>query len=171
MNVAFTLGRIALVVLFVFSGVGKLLDIPGTAEMLQSKVAIPAALADLTSQIAATVGMPIYQILAIVLGVIEAGCALLIALNILTRTAAVVLLIYTAVTTYYFNDFWNMTGADRCTAGAAGCRPADNRAGRGPAEYAEGILGGRLLDRHRRGQRQQRRCSNRANHVRFLRLV
>ena len=113
MNVAFTLGRIALVVLFVFSGVGKLLDIPGTAEMLQSKVAIPAALTDLTSQIAATVGMPIYQILAIVLGVIEAGCALLIALNILTRTAAVVLLIYTAVTTYYFNDFWNMTGADR----------------------------------------------------------
>jgi putative oxidoreductase len=113
MNVAFTLGRIALVVLFVFSGVGKLLDIPGTAEMLQSKVAIPAALADLTSQIAATVGMPIYQILAIVLGVIEVGCALLIALNILTRTAAVVLLIYTAVTTYYFHDFWNMTDADR----------------------------------------------------------
>jgi putative oxidoreductase len=113
MNVAFTLGRIALVVLFVFSGVGKLLDIPGTAEMLQSKVAIPAALADLTSQIAATVGMPIYQILAIVLGVIEVGCALLIALNILTRTAAVVLLIYTAVTTYYFHDFWNMAGADR----------------------------------------------------------
>jgi uncharacterized membrane protein YphA (DoxX/SURF4 family) len=122
MNVAFTLGRIALVVLFVFSGVGKLLDIPGTAEMLQSKVAIPAALADLTSQIAATVGMPIYQILAIVLGVIEAGCALLIALNILTRTAAVVLLIYTAVTTYYFHDFWNMTGADRSSNLIAGLK-------------------------------------------------
>ncbi len=113
MNVAFTLGRIALVVLFVFSGVGKLLDIPGTAEMLQSKVAIPAALTDLTSQIAATVGMPIYQILAIVLGVIEAGCALLIALNILTRSAAVVLLFFPAVTIFYFHEFWTTTGAEQ----------------------------------------------------------
>ena len=42
MNVAFTLGRIALVVVFVFSGVQKLFDIAGTADQIQTKITIPA---------------------------------------------------------------------------------------------------------------------------------
>jgi uncharacterized membrane protein YphA (DoxX/SURF4 family) len=115
MNAAFAVGRVALVVIFVFSGVGKLLDIPGTAEMIQSKLAIPTQLNDIATQIADAVSMPIWQVLAIVVGVIEAGFGLLIAFGILTRTAAVVLLLFTAVTTFYFHDFWNMSGPDRNT--------------------------------------------------------
>jgi putative oxidoreductase len=113
MNAAFVIGRIALVVIFVFSGVAKLLDIPGTADMIQGKLVIPAQLSDLKTQIETAVSMSIWQILAILAGVIEAGCGLLIAFGILTRTAAVVLLLFTLVVTFYFHDFWNMTGPDR----------------------------------------------------------
>lgn len=113
MNVAFTLGRIALVVIFVFSGVQKLTDLAATAAMIQSKVVIPAALGDVQAQIENAVGMSIWQVLAIIAAVIEIVGGLLIAFNVLTRTMAVVLLIFTAVTTFYFHDFWNMTGPDR----------------------------------------------------------
>jgi len=41
MNAAFTIGRIALVVIFIISGATKFLDIAGTADMIQSKLVIP----------------------------------------------------------------------------------------------------------------------------------
>ena len=114
MNGAFTLGRILLVVIFIISGALKLLDIAGTADMIQSKLVIPSVLTDVTSQIEATLGMPIWQILAIVVALIELLGGLLIAFNVLTRTMAVVLLLFVAVTTFYFHDFWNLPpGADR----------------------------------------------------------
>ena len=113
MNVAFTLGRIALVVIFVFSGVQKLTDLAATAAMIQSKMVIPASLGDVQAQIENAVGMSIWQVLAIIAAVIEIAGGLLIAFNVLTRTMAVVLLIFVAVTTFYFHDFWNMTGPDR----------------------------------------------------------
>src|SRR5262249_11909280 len=96
MNVLFALGRIALVVIFIISGAQKLMDIAGTADEIQSKLVIPPALTDVTSQIEATVGMPIWQILAIVVAVIELVGGLLIAFNILMRTMAVILLIFVA---------------------------------------------------------------------------
>jgi uncharacterized membrane protein YphA (DoxX/SURF4 family) len=113
MNVAFTLGRIALVVVFVFSGVQKLFDISGTADQIQTKITIPAQLADVTSQIEATLGMPIWQVLAIAVALVEIVGGLLIAFNVLTRTAAFVLFLFTAVTTFSYHDFWNMAGAER----------------------------------------------------------
>ena len=108
MNVVFTLGRVALVVIFVISGAQKLTDINGTADQIQSKLVIPPGLTDLTSQIEATVGMPIWQILAIIVALVEVVGGLLIAFNVLTRTMAAVLLLYTAAATFYFHDFWNL---------------------------------------------------------------
>ena len=102
MNAAFTLGRVALVLIFMFSGAQKLFDISGTADQIQAKLIIPAAL-----------GMPIWQVLAIVVALVEIVGGLLITFNVLTRGAAVVLLLFTAVTTFYYHDFWNMAGADR----------------------------------------------------------
>jgi uncharacterized membrane protein YphA (DoxX/SURF4 family) len=113
MNAAFTLGRVALVAIFVFSGAQKLFDIAGTADQIQAKIAIPAALTDATAQIESTLGMPIWQVLAIAVALVEIVGGLLVAFNVLTRTAAVVLLLFTAVTTFYYHDFWNMTGPDR----------------------------------------------------------
>src|SRR5262245_54101366 len=71
MNAAFTIGRIALVVIFIISGAFKFLDITGTAEAIQAKLVIPSALSDATSQIEATLNMPISQVLAIVVALIE----------------------------------------------------------------------------------------------------
>jgi putative oxidoreductase len=114
MNAVFTVGRIALVVIFIISGAQKLLDIAGTADQIQSKLVIPSALTDLTSQIEATLGMPIWQTLAILVALIEVVGGLLIAFNVLTRTVAVVLLLFVAVTTFHFHDFWNLpAGPDR----------------------------------------------------------
>jgi putative oxidoreductase len=113
MNVPFTVGRIALVVIFIISGAHKLLDIAGTADQIQAKLFIPTPLADLASQIEAAFSMPIWQVLAILVALIELVGGLLIAFNVLTRAMAVVLLLFTAVATFYFHDFWNMTGADR----------------------------------------------------------
>jgi uncharacterized membrane protein YphA (DoxX/SURF4 family) len=116
MNAAFALGRVALVIIFIFSGAQNLLDITGTADQIQSKIAIPAALTDVTSQIESALAMPIWQVLAIVISLIEIVGGLLIAFSVLTRTAAVVLLIFVGVATFYLHDFWNMAGADRTNA-------------------------------------------------------
>jgi putative oxidoreductase len=113
MNWLFTVGRILLVVFFVVSGVEKLIDYGATADLIQSKLTIPDALMDVANQIETAVGMSKWRLLAICLGVIEAGCALLIAVNILTRTAAVILLLFPAFTIFYFHDFWTTTGAEQ----------------------------------------------------------
>jgi len=114
MNMVFTLGRIALVAIFIVSGAQKLIDIAGTADQIQSKLTIPAALNDIALQMEAAIGMPIWQILAITAGLLELVAGLLIVFNVFTRTAAVVLFIYTAVIIFYMYDFWNMVaGPDR----------------------------------------------------------
>jgi putative oxidoreductase len=114
MNAAFTIGRVALVAIFILSGAQKLLDIARTADYIQSKLTIPSALTDTAAQIEAAVGMPIWQVLAIIVALVEIVGGLLIAFNVLTRAAAALLLIFTAVTTFYFHDFWNLPeGADR----------------------------------------------------------
>ena len=43
MNTLFIIGRIAFVLVFILSGAQKLMDIPGTAAMIEPKVAIPEA--------------------------------------------------------------------------------------------------------------------------------
>jgi uncharacterized membrane protein YphA (DoxX/SURF4 family) len=41
-----------------------------------------------------------------VIGLIALICGLLIAFNLLTRTSAIILILYTAVAMYYLYDFW-----------------------------------------------------------------
>jgi len=111
MYAAFAIGRIALVAIFIISGVQKFVDISATADAIQSRLAIPSELSDIVSQIEAATSMSIWQILAIAVASIEVIAALLIAFNVLTRTAAVVLVIFSLVATFYFHDFWNVASA------------------------------------------------------------
>jgi putative oxidoreductase len=91
-----------------------LIDIAGTADQIQSKLTFPAALNDIALQIEATLRMPIWQILAIIAALVELAAGLLIVFNLFTRTAAVVLFIYTRAMILYIHDFWNMAaGPDR----------------------------------------------------------
>ena len=113
MNILLILGRIAFVVIFVLSGAQKLMDVPGTAAMIAPKITIPPQLTDITTQIEGTTGMTTPHLLAIAAGIVELGCGLMIAANIAVRTAALLLILFTAAATFWFHDFWDMEGADR----------------------------------------------------------
>ena len=84
------IGRIALVVMFIYSGLGKFMDIPGTAAMIASK------------------NLPQPTFLAILAGTGEVFGGLMIVFGFQTRIAALALLVYTGLATYFFHDFWNM---------------------------------------------------------------
>ena len=106
-----TFGRILFAVLFIFSGASKLLNLAATAQMTE-KIAIPAALATYTSQLEGVTGMSTPQMLAIAAGALELICGIMIALNFGARFFAIVLILFVAVATFYYHDFWNQTGAD-----------------------------------------------------------
>ncbi|MGL5165808.1 MAG: DoxX family protein [Afipia sp.] len=108
-----TLGRVLFVVLFVFSGASKLFDIASTTQAITEKVALPALLTPYTTQLEGITGMPTAQLLAILAGAVEVLGGLFIALNIGTRFFALLLVLFVGVTTFYFHNFWDMTGPDR----------------------------------------------------------
>jgi putative oxidoreductase len=112
MHVFFTIGRVLLVAIFILSGAQKLLDIGAAAQMIQAKVPTDM-LADLAAPVVEMTGMRVPQLLAILTGVVELVCGVLIAFNVGTRGAALLLLLFTVAATYFYHDFWNMAGPDR----------------------------------------------------------
>jgi uncharacterized membrane protein YphA (DoxX/SURF4 family) len=113
MHTIFVIGRVLFVVIFIVSGAQKLLDIQGTAAMIAPAITLPDAMSDITTQIQEATGQPLPQLMAIVAGIIELVGGLLIAFNIGTRGAALVLALFTIAATFYFHDFWNMAGEAR----------------------------------------------------------
>lgn len=121
MNGLLVLGRIAFVAIFVYSGATKLLDIQSTANFIASKVTMPPLVAgllppqfnDYVVQFEGASGMNVPQWLATIAGLVEVIGGLMIAANFGTRLAAFALFVFTAITTYYFHDFWNMIGDAR----------------------------------------------------------
>lgn len=113
MNILFFVGRLAFVLIFIFSGAQKLMDVGATASMIGSKVMIPAQLAGFAAQLESATGMQLPQLLAVLTGVVELIGGLMIAVNIGTRFAAILLIVFSAAATFYFHDFWNLAGADR----------------------------------------------------------
>jgi uncharacterized membrane protein YphA (DoxX/SURF4 family) len=53
------------------------------------------------------------QLLEILAGAVEVLGGLFIALNIGTRFFSLLLVLFVGVTTFYFHNFWDMTGPDR----------------------------------------------------------
>ena len=107
-----TFGRILFAVLFLYAGATKLFGIQVTADMLTAKVTIPAVIAPYTQQIESFVGMPFMQLLAITIGSFEIIAGLMIAVNVLARFFAVLLIIFVCFATFYFHDFWNQAAPD-----------------------------------------------------------
>ena len=107
-----TFGRVLFAVLFMYTGATKLFAIQATADFIASKVAIPALLAPYTSQIETAVGMPFPQILAIAVGGFEILAGLMIAVNLLARFFAILLIFFVITATFYFHDFWNQSAPD-----------------------------------------------------------
>jgi putative oxidoreductase len=113
MPILFTLGRVLFVLIFIFSGVAKLLDISGTAAMIAAKFTLPAALAGLAAEAETMTGMHTPQLLTILFAVVEIAASLMIVFNFGTRLAAFALILLTVTATYYFHDFWNQAGPER----------------------------------------------------------
>jgi len=111
MPVFITIGRVLFSVLFIVAGATKLLNLTATTQAT-AKIAIPVLLAPYTAQLESLTGMSMPQILAIVAGGLEVICGIMIALNFGARFFAVVLILFVAAATFYYNDFWNQTGDD-----------------------------------------------------------
>jgi putative oxidoreductase len=88
-DTALLIGRIALVVIFIMSGVQKFGDLSSVAGMLASK------------------NLPQPMILATIAAIAEVAGGILIAAGLQTRLVAVGLLVLTVIATYFFHDFWN----------------------------------------------------------------
>lgn len=113
MNVLFVVGRIAFVLIFILSGAQKLMDIPATATLIGSKVVLPEFVTAYMPQLETATGMTTADMLAVLIGIVEVGAALMVAANIGTRAGAVLLILFTIATIYYFHPFWTMTGGER----------------------------------------------------------
>jgi putative oxidoreductase len=107
-----TFGRILFAVLFLYSGVAKLLDIPTTTASIAAKVTIPALLVPYTTQLEGITGMPTPQMLAIAVGSFEVIAGLMIAFNLAARFFAILMIFFVAATTFYFHDFWNQSSPE-----------------------------------------------------------
>jgi uncharacterized membrane protein YphA (DoxX/SURF4 family) len=110
MHILFAIARVLFVVIFIVSGAMKLLSLESTAAMIAPVIVIPDMLQSVVAQAETATGMKWPYLLAIVTGVVELVGGLLIAFNIGTRAAAVVLAIFTLAATFYFHAFWNQTG-------------------------------------------------------------
>src|SRR4029079_5027721 len=101
------------VVLFLFSGAVGLLDIAAAAKGIADRVVIPALLMPYTEQISVLTGLPFAHLLAIAAAMTEIVCGLMIALNFGTRFFAIVLIVFILAATFYYHNFWDMSGVDR----------------------------------------------------------
>jgi uncharacterized membrane protein YphA (DoxX/SURF4 family) len=107
-----TFGRIVFAVLFVYLGATKLFAIQPTADFVAAKVTIPSQLAPYVTQIESATGMSMPQLIAIAAGVFETLAGLMIALNFGVRFFAIILILYMAASTFYFQDFWNQSAPE-----------------------------------------------------------
>lgn len=107
-----TFGRILFAVLFIYTGATKLFAIQATADVIATKIVVPEVIAPYAKQVETATAMTTPQLLAIAVGVLEIIAGLMIALNFGARFFAMLLIIYIAVATVLFDDFWNQAAPD-----------------------------------------------------------
>jgi putative oxidoreductase len=106
MNVAYTIGRILIPLLFLVNGIQKAINVGEIASMLEANnIPIP-------EQIVPYLGsMPKYQALGYLIAAIEVICGLMVLIGLKARWAALVLIVFTACTIIFVHHFWDMEGA------------------------------------------------------------
>jgi putative oxidoreductase len=105
MNAAYTLGRIFIPIVFLVTGIQKVMNIGEIAQMLVANgVPIPDEIVPYLA------GIPKYEALGYLLAAIEIICGLLVLIGLKARWAALVLVVYTACTIIFVHHFWDMQG-------------------------------------------------------------
>jgi putative oxidoreductase len=94
-NLVYTLGRVALVAIFIWSGLNKLMSPAGMNAMLAGK------------------GFPQPMLFTYLAGSVELLLGLLVAVGWKTRLAAAGLVAFTIAATLIAHNFWDMTGQAR----------------------------------------------------------
>jgi putative oxidoreductase len=106
MNVAYTLGRIFIPIVFLVSGIQKVMNIGEIAQMLAANgVPIPDEIVPYLA------GIPKYEALGYLIAAIEIICGLMVLIGLKARWAALVLIVFTACTIIFVHHFWDMQGA------------------------------------------------------------
>src|SRR5262245_49010059 len=100
MHILLIIARVLLVLIFVLSGANMLLDPQAAAGQIAPFLIVPDFLSDAVSKVQELSGKNLDFLLAIIIGVVEVLCALLVAFNIATRSAAFILALFAVVTTY-----------------------------------------------------------------------
>jgi len=84
-----TIGRVLIAVIFVLSGIEKVMDLGATAAAIGGK------------------GLPMPYVAAVATAFVELGGGLLIIAGWQTRIVSLVLALFCAVAAYFFHDFWH----------------------------------------------------------------
>ena len=105
MNVAYTLGRIFIPIVFLVTGIQKVMNIGEIAQMLAANgVPIPDEIVPYLG------GIPKYEALGYLIAAIEIICGLMVLIGLKARWAALVLIVFTACTIIFVHHFWDMQG-------------------------------------------------------------
>ena len=91
------IGRVALALIFITSGFGKLMQFSSTAGYIASK------------------NVPLPEVAAGVAVLVELGGGLAVLAGWMTRWAALVIVVFLIVISPVFHGFWTMEGANRMT--------------------------------------------------------
>lgn len=87
------IGRVLVVILFLFSGWGKFSGLEGTAGYIASK------------------NLPMPMVLAVASGVVELAASILVTIGYKARWAALVLAIFTILAALLFHNYWTFEDA------------------------------------------------------------
>jgi len=88
-------GRVLLAFIFLRSGFGKLVGFSGLTETLTGKA------------------VPLASIAAAIAILLELGGAVLVILGLKARWGAIALIVFTALATFYFHNFWDLADQAR----------------------------------------------------------
>jgi putative oxidoreductase len=101
-DIAYSLARIVVPILFIVSGSGKFMNIAGIANH--------AAMKDFVNFFG---GIPSPIVLGYLVAGIEVGAGLLVLIGLKTRWAALTLFVFTGYTILFVHNFWMMEGVMR----------------------------------------------------------
>jgi uncharacterized membrane protein YphA (DoxX/SURF4 family) len=107
-----TFGRILFAVLFIYTGAARFFAMQATVDFITTKFVVPDMILPYAKQIETATAMTTPQLLAIAVGVLEIIAGVMIALNFGARFFAMLMIIYVAVATFLFYDFWNQAAPE-----------------------------------------------------------
>jgi len=111
MNAVYTIGRILLSLIFVVSGVQKLMNIGAIAKMLaDNNVPIPEQVVPYLQ------GIPKYEALGYLVAGVEVIGGLMVLVGLKARWGALLLAIFTALTIVFVHHFWTWDMKDAAFA-------------------------------------------------------